>query len=71
MIERDYVLKYLQDKQEKEGGYTGNDLTEFAKQLCVTSRGLRKRISNSSCGVKIPIIEHTNYINNFMQVIPV
>jgi len=46
MIERDYVLKYLQDKQETEGGYTGNDLTVFAKQLGVTARGLRKRISN-------------------------
>ncbi len=46
MIERDYVLKYLQDKQETEGGYTGNDLTAFAKQLGVTERGLRKRISN-------------------------
>jgi len=46
MIERDYVLKYLQDKQETEGGYTGNDLTAFAKQLGVTDRGLRKRISN-------------------------
>ena len=46
MIERDYVLKYLQDKQKTEGGYTGNDLTVFAEQLGVTARGLRKRISN-------------------------
>ena len=46
MIERDYVLKYLQDKQETEGGYTGNDITAFAKQLGVTERGLRKRITN-------------------------
>src|SRR5450759_4320334 len=46
MIERDYVLKYLQDKQETEGGYTGNDITAFAKQLGVTERGLRKQISN-------------------------
>src|SRR3989337_20075 len=46
MIERDDVLKYLQDKQETEGGYTGNDLTVFAEQLGVTTRGLRKRISN-------------------------
>jgi len=46
MIERDYVLKYLQDTQETEGGYTGNDLTVFAKQLGVTERGLRKRITN-------------------------
>ncbi len=46
MIERDYVLKFLQDKQETEGGYTGNDLTELAKLLGVTARGLRKRISN-------------------------
>jgi hypothetical protein len=44
--ERDHVLKYLHDKQETEGGYTGNDLTAFAKQLVVTERGLRKRISN-------------------------
>ena len=46
MIERDYILKYLQDKQKTEGGYTGNDLTIFAEQLGVTARGLRKRISN-------------------------
>jgi hypothetical protein len=51
MIERDYVLKYLQNKQENEGGYTGNDITEFAKQLGVTARGLRKRISNWICRV--------------------
>ena len=46
MIERDYVLKFLQNKQEIEGGYTGNDLTELAELLRVTSRGVRKRISN-------------------------
>jgi hypothetical protein len=46
MIERDSVLKYLQNRQETEGGYTGNDITEYAQQLGVTARGLRKRISN-------------------------
>lgn len=46
MIERDYVLKFLQNKQEVEGGYTGNDLTELAELFGVTSRGVRKRISN-------------------------
>jgi hypothetical protein len=46
MIERDSVLKYLQNRQETEGGYTGNDITEYAQQLGVTARGFRKRISN-------------------------
>ena len=46
MIERDYVLKFLQEKQETEGGYSGNDLTKLAEVLGVTSRGIRKRISN-------------------------
>lgn len=36
MIEWHYILKYLQDKQKTEGGYTGNDLTIFAEQLGVT-----------------------------------
>lgn len=46
MIKRDYVLKFLRCKQESEGGYTGNDLTELAELLGISSRGLRKRLSN-------------------------
>jgi hypothetical protein len=46
MIERDFIIKFHQNKQEIEGGYTGNDLTELADLLRVTSRGVRKRISN-------------------------
>lgn len=46
MIHRGQVLRYLQWKQESEGGYTGNDLTELAELLGVSSRGLRIRLSN-------------------------
>ncbi len=45
MIVREYVLKFLQWKQESEGGYTGNDLTELAGLLGVTPRGLRWRLA--------------------------
>ena len=45
MINREQVLKFLQEKQENEGGYTGNDITKLAELLHVTSRGLRKRLS--------------------------
>lgn len=45
MIYREQVLKFLQEKQENEGGYTGNDITKLAELLQVTSRGLRKRLS--------------------------
>ncbi len=45
MIYREQVLKFLYEKQETEGGYTGNDLTKLAELLQVTSRGLRKRLS--------------------------
>ncbi len=46
MIQRGQVLRFLQWKQESEGGYTGNDLTEIAELLGVSSRGLRIRLSN-------------------------
>ncbi len=46
MIRREHVLRFLQSKQESEGGYTGNDLTELAELLGISSRGLRKRLSN-------------------------
>ncbi len=45
MIYREQVLRFLQEKQETEGGYTGTDLTKLAKIFQVTSRGLKKRIS--------------------------
>jgi hypothetical protein len=35
-----YLIRFL-FIQETDGGYTGNDLTAFAKQLGVTERGLR------------------------------
>jgi len=47
MIERDYVLKFLQNKQEVEGGYTGNDLTELAELFGVTSRGVSSGVSRT------------------------
>ena len=46
MIKREHVLRFLQLKQELEDGYTGNDLTELAELIGVSSRGLRKRLSN-------------------------
>src|SRR4030042_2643900 len=45
MIYREQVLRFLQEKQETEGGYTGNDLTRLAELLHVTPQGLRKRLS--------------------------
>ncbi len=45
-IPKDEVLKFLREKQESEGGYTGRDITELAELLQVTSRGLRRRLSN-------------------------
>ena len=46
MIYQEQVLRFLQEKQESECGYTGNDLTTLAQLLQVTPRGLRKRVSN-------------------------
>jgi hypothetical protein len=40
MIQREQVLTYLQGKQEAYGGYTGNNITELAEFLNVTSQGL-------------------------------
>jgi len=46
MISREQVLNFLREKQESEGGYTGNNLTELAKLLRVTPFGLRRRLAN-------------------------
>jgi len=46
MISREQVLNFLREKQESEGGYTGNDLTELANLLEVTPFGLRRRLAN-------------------------
>jgi hypothetical protein len=46
MISRQQVLNFLRGKQESDGGYTGNDLTELAKILNVTSFGLRRRLTS-------------------------
>ncbi len=46
MISREQVLNFLREKQESEGGYAGNDLTELAKLLKVTPFGLRRRLAN-------------------------
>ncbi|MCG7848607.1 MAG: hypothetical protein MIO93_05435, partial [ANME-2 cluster archaeon] len=45
MITQKQVFEFLLEKQEINGGYTGNDLTVLAEQLNVTSRGIRKRLS--------------------------
>jgi hypothetical protein len=45
MIPREQVLMYLQGKQESCGGYSGNDITELAEFLNVTSQGLNRRLA--------------------------
>ena len=45
MIPREQVLTYLQGKQESCGGYTGNDITDLAEFLNVTSQGLNRRLA--------------------------
>ncbi len=44
-INRDEVFDFLKQKQDETGGYTGRDVTEFAKKLLVTRVGLKKRIN--------------------------
>ena len=44
-IQKDYVLSYLRDLQEKEGGYYGDDIAHLANDLGVTWYGLKKRLS--------------------------
>jgi len=45
MISRERVLIFLREKQESEGGYSGNDLSNLAESLMVTPFGLRRRLS--------------------------
>jgi hypothetical protein len=45
MIQREQVLTYLHGKQAAYGGYTGNDITELAEFLNVTSQGLNRRLA--------------------------
>jgi len=45
MIKQEQVIEFLRQKQESEGGYTGEDLTELAELLGVSPRGMRMRIS--------------------------
>ena len=45
MIPREQVLTYLHEKQESNGGYTGNDITKLAEFLNVTSQGLNRRLA--------------------------
>ncbi len=44
-INRDIVLHYLKEKQEKYGGYFGTDLSDLAEKIGVSSRGLRRHLS--------------------------
>jgi len=44
-IKRDCVLSYLQEKEERSGGYTGTDLVELAEVLGVTYMAIWKRVS--------------------------
>lgn len=45
MISRERVLIFLREKQESDGGYSGNDLTRLAELLRATPFGLRRRLS--------------------------
>ena len=45
MISRERVLIFIREKQESDGGYSGNDLTTLAELLMVTPFGLRRRLS--------------------------
>jgi hypothetical protein len=44
-IRRDYVLRYLTEKQDKKGGYFGTDISDLAKEIGVSGQGLRIRLS--------------------------
>jgi hypothetical protein len=44
-IKWDCVLSYLQEKEERSGGYTGTDLVELAEVLGVTYMAIWKRVS--------------------------
>jgi len=43
-INRELVFVFLKIKQDENGGYTGQDITELAKKLSVSEWGLKKRI---------------------------
>ena len=45
MIKREQVIEFLQLKQDSEGGYTGEDITELAELIGVSPRGMRMRLS--------------------------
>ncbi len=45
MIKREQVIEFLRQKQESEGGYTGEDITKLAEIIGVSARGMRMRIS--------------------------
>ncbi len=62
MIERDYVLKYLQDKQETEGGYTGNDLTAFAKDIGIPARITNVNKNNKTTFIFIYGLSYTLFV---------
>ena len=44
-ILRDYVLRYFVEKQEKNGGYFGTDVSDLAIEIGVSGHGLRRRLS--------------------------
>ncbi len=44
-IWRDYVLRYLTKKQDKNVGYFGSDISDLAKEIGVSGYGLRRRLS--------------------------
>ena len=51
-IDINYVLERLSTLQIESGGYYGIDITKLSKELGVTSRGLRKRISGWKKSIK-------------------
>jgi len=44
-VNRDTVLAYLREFEERNGGYYGTDLMNLAEKLGVTWRGLKKRLA--------------------------
>jgi len=44
MIKQEQVIEFLGQKQESEGGYTGEDITKLAELMGVSARGMRMRI---------------------------
>ncbi len=47
-VNRDDVLTYLRELEERNGGYYGTDLMNLAEELDITWRGLKKILTKWS-----------------------